>query len=107
MFAIHSQVAYGRSSFKFILLTSAHLLAVALIIHQICQFHGGATAQSNRKKETRQLEVDKIIDRRTLASGTSASNLHPYGDSFEAIDSRSKSDLTMTPVDPMKTAASK
>lgn len=107
MIAVDFQKVGGRSNFKFILFTSARLIAVALIIHQTCQLPSGAIAKFNRQKEVRQPELDRSVDKETRASDTYSSYHHPYGDSFEAIDGRLKSDLSVTPVDPMKTAASK
>lgn len=108
MIVIHSQAERSRSNYKLILFTSARLIALALIIHQTCQLPCSVIAKSNRHRESSQPEVDKIIDKVPQASGTSSSYHHPYGDSFEAIDSRLKPDLSSAlPLDTMNTAASK
>lgn len=79
----------------------ARLVAIAIIIHQACQFTVDA---ANIKREARGSRGSKEVDKEALASDPSSYH-HPYGDSFEAIDSRQRPESTL--VDPMKMAASK
>lgn len=105
MIVVHPQAKRSRLNYKLILLTSARLIAIALIIHQTCQLPCSVIAKSNRYRDISQPEVDRINDKEQQAS---SSYHHPYGDSFEAIDSRLKPDLSSKlPLDTMNTAASK